>query len=162
MQQRAAIALGANLGDRHATLEEAIRRIGQEIGRIAARSRWHETPALMRPDDPAKEHPAYLNGVVVALTELTPPSILARLQLIERSLGRNRAAEQGRWQPRPIDLDLIAVEAEVLDLPDLRLPHPEMQNRAFVLVPMAEVWPDWRHPRLGRTVEEMLAGLPDG
>lgn len=157
--RRAAIALGANLGDMPATLERAVSLIGVEVGRVVARSGWIETPALIHPDDPATEYPAFLNGVVVASTALQPDEVLARLHAIEARLGRDRAAETARWRPRAVDLDLIAVDDLVVERADLRLPHPAMHERRFVLGPMAEVWADWRHPVLGRTVAEMLAGL---
>lgn len=157
--RRAAIALGANLGDRHSTLERAVELIAAEIGPVAARSRWLETPALIHPDDPATFYPPFLNGVVVARSDAEPETILARLHGIEARLGRDRTKETARWRPRLVDLDLIAVEDVVLDGPGLRLPHPEMQRRDFVLEPLAEVWPDWRHPILKVTAQELLARL---
>lgn len=156
--QRAVVALGANLGDRRATLERAVTLMA-ELGEVEARSSWLETPALIHPDDPAKSYPEFLNGAVLLRSELPPAALLAGLHRIEAQLGRNRATETARWRPRLIDLDLIAVEDLVLDQPDLRLPHPEMHKRDFVLAPFCEVWPDWRHPILGRTASELLAEL---
>lgn len=158
-ERRAVVALGANLGDRLATLERAARLIGEEVGALAGRSGWLETPALIHPDDPAQSYPAYLNGVVVARSTLDPATILARLHAIEARLGRDRSQETARWRPRLIDLDLIALDDLVVDGPDLRLPHPEMHRRDFVLAPLCEVWPDWRHPILKRTARELLASL---
>lgn len=157
--RRAVVALGANLGDRLGTLEQAMALIAAEIGPIEARSRWLETPALIHPDDPAKSYPAFLNGVAVVRTSLAEREILQRLHAIEARLGRDRSQETARWRPRLIDLDLIAVEGEVVEAPDLRLPHPEMHKRDFVLAPFCEVWPGWRHPLLGRTAAELLAAL---
>ncbi|MFO1039849.1 MAG: 2-amino-4-hydroxy-6-hydroxymethyldihydropteridine diphosphokinase [Geminicoccaceae bacterium] len=156
---RAAVALGANLGDRRATLDSAVAMIAREIGAVVARSAWLETAALIHPDDPAQSYPAYLNGVVLTDTDLPPLQILVRLHAIETALGRDRSKETARWRPRLIDLDLVALDDTVLDTPDLVLPHPEMHNRSFVLSPMCEVWPDWRHPRLGRTTRELVAAL---
>jgi 2-amino-4-hydroxy-6-hydroxymethyldihydropteridine diphosphokinase len=158
-RRRAIVALGANLGDRLATLERAARLIGEEVGALAGRSGWLETPALIHPDDPAQSYPAYLNGVVVARSGLEPAVILDRLHAIEARLGRDRSREVARWRPRLVDLDLVALEDLVVDGPGLRLPHPEMHRRGFVLEPLCEVWPDWRHPTLGRTARELLAGL---
>jgi 2-amino-4-hydroxy-6-hydroxymethyldihydropteridine diphosphokinase len=157
--RRAVVALGANLGDRRATLDRAAGLIAAEVGPLAARSRWHETPAMIHPDDPAESYPAFLNGAVLVRTSLAPAEILQALHAIEARLGRDRARETARWRPRLIDLDLVAVEDLVLDEPSLRLPHPDMHKRDFVLVPFCEVWPAWRHPVLGRTAEELLAGL---
>jgi 2-amino-4-hydroxy-6-hydroxymethyldihydropteridine diphosphokinase len=87
--------------------------------------------------------------------------VLARLHAIETRLGRDRSAEAARWRPRAIDLDLISLDGLIVERPDLRLPHPGMHERRFVLEPMAEVWADWRHPVLGMSVAEMLAGLEE-
>ena len=154
------MALGANLGDRQATFETALRRLEANLGRQLACSRFHETAALVHPDDPARDHPAYLNGVALFATRLAPLQILRTLQEVERELGRDRSREPARWQPRPLDLDLIALDGLTVAERRLRLPHPEMHKRRFVLEPMVEVWPDWRHPELGRTAVELLAALP--
>lgn len=158
-QSRAVVALGANLGDRAATLAQAVALIGAEIGPIAAQSSWLATPAMIHPDDPAQSYPEFLNGAVLITTALAPAAILARLHAIEARLGRDRAMETARWRPRLIDLDLIAVDDVVRDDTTLRLPHPEMHKRDFVLAPFCEVWPDWHHPMLHQTAAELLAAL---
>jgi 2-amino-4-hydroxy-6-hydroxymethyldihydropteridine diphosphokinase len=157
--RRAVVALGANLGDREATLTRAVELIGEEIGPVQARSAWVETEALIHPDDPATSYPPFLNGVLVARTDLDPEEVLRRLHAIEARLGRDRDRETARWRPRAIDLDLVAFDSVVLDTPTLRLPHPEMHKRRFVLAPMAEVWPDWRHPLLGVSAADLLERL---
>ena len=159
--RRAVVALGANLGDREATLARAVELVGDEIGPVEARSAWLATEALIHPDDPATAYPPYLNGVLLARTALGPEEVLRRLHAIEARLGRDRSRETARWRPRTVDLDLVALDDVTLDTPELRLPHPEMHKRRFVLAPMAEVWPDWRHPRLGATTAELLGRLEE-
>lgn len=155
----AAIALGSNLGDRRVTLEHAVAQIDASIGQVQARSPWIETPALIHPDDPATEHPAFLNGVIIVRSMLDPERILAQLLMIEQALGRQRIEGAPPWQPRPIDLDLIYVGDRVVRSELLVLPHPRMHARDFVLRPLATIRPDWRHPLEDRTVAEMLADL---
>ena len=155
----AAIALGSNLGDSRATLDRAAGLIGARIGPVVARSRWLETPALVHPDDPVREHPSYLNGVVIAETPMDAQATLSELLEIERKLGRVRDPDALPWQPRLIDLDLIYLGGQVMSASNVDLPHPRMHQRTFVLQPLAELRPQWRHPLLGRTVEEMLADL---
>lgn len=155
----AAVALGSNLGDSRATLEQAVTLIGREIGPVVDRSSWIETPALVHPDDPVRVHPDYLNGVVVVDTQLDALAVLAGLLAIERKLGRLRDPLAPPWQPRTVDLDLILLGEQEIQAPDLVLPHPRMHERPFVLTPLAEVRPGWRHPVLGRTIQELLHDL---
>ena len=159
-RHRAAVALGANLGDPAQTFERALALLAREVGPVVARSAWRTTPALVHPDDPVREHPPYLNGVVLLESELGAEAILARLHAIERTLGRDRAGELRPWQPRMLDLDLVALDQEVREPPTTPvLPHPRMHERDFVLGPFVEIWPHWRHPRLGKTARELLAEL---
>lgn len=159
-EARIVVALGANLGDRMATLTAAVTAMGERIGPVVARSGWLETPAMIHPDDRATSYPAFLNGCVLLQTALEPPEVLRALHAIEAGLGRDRATETERWRPRLIDLDLIAWGETVIDLPELVVPHPGMHERRFVLEPFVEVWPTWRHPRLNRTATELLETLP--
>lgn len=155
------VALGSNLGDRRATIHQAMGRIEVAVGPCLARSRLIETEAWIHPDDDADWHPPFLNGVAVFETALAPPEILQHLLTIETALGRQRSAGAKPWQPRPIDLDLIAVGDTVLHSARLVLPHPRMQERRFVLEPLASLLPGWRHPLLDRTASELLDALPD-
>jgi 2-amino-4-hydroxy-6-hydroxymethyldihydropteridine diphosphokinase len=161
--RRAIVALGGNLGDPAASFAAALALIGHRIGPVVARSAWRRTPALVHPDDPVREHPDYLNGVVLVDTALEPEPLLTALHGIECALGRDRARETRPWQPRLLDLDLIALGELVRDPPDAPLlPHPRLHERDFVLGPLVELWPDWRHPRLGRTAVELLSALGQG
>lgn len=159
---RLVVALGANLGDRLGALEAAVLAMGRDLGPVVARSNVHETPALVAPGADPTGVPAYLNAAVLIDVDTDAETALERLQAIERGLGRDRLTEGGRWRPRLIDLDIIAVDERVIERPRLTVPHPEMHRRSFVLRPMAEIWPGWRHPRLSRTTRELLEACEAG
>lgn len=127
------VALGANLGDRDASLRDALRRMaavpGLEVLRI---SRVYETDPVGYVDQPV-----FLNMAAVLKTGLSPVELLRRLLSIEREMGRVRDT---RWGPRTIDLDLLIYEDVAMDTPELTLPHPRMRERAFVLAPLRDIW----------------------
>jgi dihydropteroate synthase/2-amino-4-hydroxy-6-hydroxymethyldihydropteridine diphosphokinase len=150
-KHRVGIALGSNLGDRDAALREALERL-LEIVEIEAVSSFYETEPVGVVDQPL-----FLNAVCLGTTDCSPYELLTACKAIEAAMGRQPGP---RWGPRPIDLDVLFYDDLCLDDEALTLPHPRMAERAFVMTPLAEVAPEWRHPRLGRTAADLAAGLP--
>ncbi len=148
----ALIALGGNIGDVRVTLDRAIAALCRdEKVQLRARSSDYRTPPWGDEDQPA-----FINACIAVETELSPHALLERAHAVERSLGRDRARER-RWGPRTIDIDILTYGDLAMAEPDLTLPHPRLFERAFVLVPLAEIAPD----RIigGRVVRDVLATL---
>lgn len=145
------VALGSNLPGAHgsceALLEAALAAFEAHGLRVLARSAWWRSAAW--PDPTA---PAYLNGIAIVETALGPRRALEALHDLERAFGRERHIANA---PRTLDLDLIAHGRVVMDEPGLHLPHPRAHERRFVMGPLAEVAPGWRHPVLGQTAETL-------
>lgn len=140
------VGLGANLGDRLNTLNQAVLAIERNIGPIIKRSDWFETEPVINEHGLLLSHPPFLNGIAILASDLEPERLLRELNGIEAHLGRVRKEEQIRWAPRLIDLDIIGIGDLVYSSPTLQIPHPEMHKRKFVLEPLVSVWPDWIHP----------------
>lgn len=153
------VALGANMpceGESpRAVLTLAVRALNASGLRVRALSGIWETAAW-----PSGDQPDYYNAVVeLDRAGLEPQPLYEQLATIERSFGRDR---REKWAPRTLDLDIVAMGGFVGLFGGVELPHPRMQERAFVLAPLAEIAPDWRHPALGAGAAEMLAVLPGG
>jgi 2-amino-4-hydroxy-6-hydroxymethyldihydropteridine diphosphokinase len=148
---RVYVGLGSNLGDREEALRKAIELLGREPG-VAVRA-----VSTFRETDPVgvTEQPRFLNAVAELETAVPPRELLDRLLAIERELGRQRTAER-RWGPRAIDLDLLLYGDEVIDEQGLRVPHPRLAERRFVLEPLEELDPDLSLPD-GRRIKDLLA-----
>jgi len=150
------VALGANLpssyGLPHETLAAAIEALGSAGMSVTARSSvWLTAPV------PVSDQPWYHNAVVAVQTEQSPYALLETLQGIENEFGRVRTV---RNAPRVIDLDLIAYDDNILDRPELIVPHPRLHQRGFVLLPLRELAPGWVHPVTGARLADMIAALP--
>lgn len=145
------LALGTNLGDRRANLAEALAQLPPEV-RIEAISRLYETaPAYVT------DQPAFFNLVLAGRTELEPEVLLAYLKGLEKKLGRQKTK---RFGPRTIDLDILFYNERVIDTPELQIPHARLPERAFVLLPLADIAPQLVHPTLQQTVAYLAEQLP--
>jgi 2-amino-4-hydroxy-6-hydroxymethyldihydropteridine diphosphokinase len=150
---RCLLAIGANLGERSVTLEQALAKIsGLPQTQLLARSCWHETAPVGGPAGQA----SFLNGAILLKCQLSPQELLSHLQKIEISLGRER---HERWDARTIDIDMLLFGDEIIDTPELQVPHPRMSFRQFVLRPAVEIAGDMIHPISGWTLSSLLSQL---
>jgi 2-amino-4-hydroxy-6-hydroxymethyldihydropteridine diphosphokinase len=143
------IALGSNIGDRAENLRVAREQIeAPDLGIVRASSIYETAPRDI------EDQPWFLNQVIECETDLFPRQLLARLQKIERAMGRKQRIAKG---PREIDLDILLFGNAVVKAPELEVPHPRLAERRFVLEPLAELVPDKKHPGTRRTMRELLA-----
>ena len=145
------VALGSNLGDKEGNLRRALELLeerGVEVVRVSS--------FICTEPYGVTDQPQFLNGVCQVRTSLAPLALLHILLAIEQEMGRVRLRH---WGERNIDLDLLLYEDIVMDTPELKLPHPDMQNRDFVLLPLAEIEPELVHPTLQKTISELVICL---
>jgi 2-amino-4-hydroxy-6-hydroxymethyldihydropteridine diphosphokinase len=143
------LGLGTNLGDRQKNLDQALDKIAEVIGIIVSRSSVYETePWGFQSND------QFLNMVIGVETNLKPSGLLGRLLMIESLLGRLRDGKQ--YSSRIIDLDILLYGKQKIDTISLKIPHPRMHERRFVLIPLCEIAPDIVHPVFGKTISELL------
>jgi 2-amino-4-hydroxy-6-hydroxymethyldihydropteridine diphosphokinase len=149
------VALGSSIpsraGDPVQTLQSALAHLRDNGVTPVAVSRFYRTPAWPDPRDPE-----FVNAVARVMTELSPSELIARLHETERTFGRVRSA---RNAPRTLDLDILDYDGRIEDGPPV-LPHPRMDARAFVLIPLGDVAPEWRHPVSGASVNDLIAAIP--
>jgi 2-amino-4-hydroxy-6-hydroxymethyldihydropteridine diphosphokinase len=151
--QQVAIALGSNLGESRSTLDEALKALDRNEGvRVVRRSSWYRSAPI------GPVQPDYVNGCALLEVALAPEALLDVLQATENLFGRVRAE---RWGPRTLDLDLILYSSQRIATERLEVPHPRMAERAFVLLPLAEIAAEWIDPISGRPVGELAAALSD-
>jgi 2-amino-4-hydroxy-6-hydroxymethyldihydropteridine diphosphokinase len=142
-----AIALGSNLGESQQILEQAIQQFNTHPEMVVNTvSSWYETLPI------GPEQPNYLNGCAVLKTSLSPSELLSALLSIENEFGRVR---KERWGARTLDLDIILYDDWIIETEYLRIPHPRMRERAFVLVPLAEIAPNWIDPVTGSAIAQL-------
>lgn len=150
------LGLGSNLGNRNELLREALRNIDLRIGRVVALSSFYETA----PDGFDSDN-FFLNAACHIQTQLSAEEVLEVTQVIERELGRRQKSAGQGYADRPIDIDILLYDGLVVELPHLQIPHPRMHERAFVLLPLADIAPEAIHPISGKTIAELKRELPD-
>jgi 2-amino-4-hydroxy-6-hydroxymethyldihydropteridine diphosphokinase len=150
---RVYLSLGSNVGEREAQLREAQSRLAA-VGNVIALSSVYETEPVEFTDQPW-----FLNCALALDTELAPQELMAAILAIEKEMGRTRVQKKG---PRSIDIDILLFGDAIVDSPKLTIPHPAMQQRRFVLEPLAEIAPDVIHPVLKKTIRKLRDALPQG
>jgi 2-amino-4-hydroxy-6-hydroxymethyldihydropteridine diphosphokinase len=154
MPQQVFIGIGSNLGDRKAHYYEALERVAR-----LSRTRIVKESSLYESEPIGDAETWYVNGAIEIETEFPPEPLLRHLKAIERAMGRTKKAQAKKWTSRTIDLDILFFGNRVVDTRSLKIPHPELHNRRFVLLPLSELAPNLIHPHFGTTISRLLAAL---
>ena len=155
LPHRAYIGIGSNLGDRKANAREAVDRVSK-----LPRTRIVRASSLYESEPLGDAKTWFVNSVIEVETEFAPDELLKRLKAIEKAMGR-KPVKGKRWGSRVIDLDILLCDQEIVEKRTLKVPHPEMHKRRFVLLPLAELAPHVVHPQLGQSVSALLATVKD-
>jgi 2-amino-4-hydroxy-6-hydroxymethyldihydropteridine diphosphokinase len=150
---KAILLIGGNLGDRTGHLKQAVEQINKLVGKVENISALYETAAWG-----VTEQPDYLNQGLVVSTAMDAVTLLHTVLEIERNIGRIR---QQKWGARVIDIDIIFYNNDIINLPELKIPHPQLQFRQFVLTPLQEIIPEWQHPVLHKTISTLQEQCTD-
>lgn len=150
---KAILLIGGNLGDRTGHLQQAVEQIDKQVGKVEKISALYETAAWGH-----VEQPDYLNQALLVSTGMDARTLLQTVLAIEHNIGRIR---RQKWGARVIDIDIIFYNDAIINEPDLKIPHPQMQFRQFVLVPLTEIIPDWQHPVLHQSVSTLFENCTD-
>ena len=148
------LSLGTNLGEREINLSRAEVLISQRIGQVILSSSNYQT----KPVDFVSQND-FINKVILVQTNLSPLNILEATKKIECLLGRQKKSHNGFYSDRTIDIDILYIDNEIIDLPDIQIPHPRLHERLFVLEPLNEIAPSFRHPILQKNTSEMIEDI---
>lgn len=147
------LLLGSNQGNREFYLHQAHHKLENSVGKLLIKSKMYETAAWG-----LEKQAAFLNQVLKLTTNLSPENLLKAIHSIELNLGRERDI---KWGPRVIDIDILFYDDLIVNFSDLIIPHPQLQNRRFTLIPLSEIAPELMHPVLKRSVKDLLVHCPD-
>jgi 2-amino-4-hydroxy-6-hydroxymethyldihydropteridine diphosphokinase len=155
MSKQIVFSLGGNVGNVEEIFKKAVQLLEINVGKLTLKSSLYVTKAWG-----VENQPDFLNQVLVFNSNLKAIDVLNEILLIEKQLGRDRT-KQKKWEQRPIDIDILFYGNEIIDLPELIVPHPFIQNRKFILSPLLEVLPNFVHPLFNKTIQELFINCLD-